>query len=335
MSNNKRTVYLRVDGSKVIGYGHIFRCIALAQMLNTEFNCIFATRIFDSFLKNTISQVGFDIIELQQDESHYSEFLDKLAGDEIVVLDNYFFETSYQIDIKQKGCKLVCIDDIHNKHYTADIVINHSEGINQESYSIEKYTKLLLGYKYTLLRPEFLEASKQEKIISNKKKDVLISLGGTDPEDLIIKIVNTFLKHPIINSISLISKIDCSKFDNPDNKEIKEYWELNASELYNTMLNSDIGFLPASTISVEACACKLPFIGGWFVDNQVNIYRAIINKGLALGIGNINELSVGELYKAISDISIHENATRIASHQSRVIDGNSGARILKAFKQIC
>lgn len=335
MSNNQRTVYFRVDGSKTIGYGHVFRCIALAQMLKAEFKCIFATRIFDSFLNNTISKAGFAIAELSQDESHFIEFLEKLSGDEIVVLDNYFFDTSYQEEIKQKGCKLVCIDDIHDKHYVADIVINHAEGISEKSYSIEDNTKLLLGYKYALLRPEFLKAAKQEKIIFDSKKNVLISLGGTDPEDLIIKIANTFLKHPDINSISLISKIDCSKFDNPENKEIKEYWGLSAEELSDLMLQSDIGFLPASTVSVEACACKLPIIGGWFVDNQINIYSAIINKGLAVGIGNINELTEDELYKAVSDISKQENATTIVSNQSEVIDGNSGARILDAFKQIC
>lgn len=334
MINNQKKIYFRVDGSKTIGYGHVFRCIALAQMLNAEFNCIFATRIFDSFLEDTISQVGFNVVELQQDESHFSEFLNLLSGDEFVVLDNYFFDTSYQTEIKQKGCKLVCIDDIHDKHYVADIVINHAEGINEKSYSIENYTKLLLGYRYALLRPEFLKAAKQQKIISDGKNDVLISLGGTDPEDLIIKITNTFLKHPHINSISLISKIDCSKFDNPENKEIRKYWGLSAEELSGIMLHSDIGFFPASTVSVEACACKLPLIGGWFVDNQVNIYNAILDKGLAVGIGNINELNEDKLYDAIAEITKKENAAQIVSNQSEVIDGSSGTRILETCKKM-
>lgn len=38
-----------------------------------------------------------------QEEAHYDEFLSSLQGDEIVVLDNYFFTTDYQRAIKQKG----------------------------------------------------------------------------------------------------------------------------------------------------------------------------------------------------------------------------------------
>ena len=42
----------------------------------------------------------------------------------IVVLDGYHFDTNYQTKIKQKGCKLVCIDDLHDKHFVADIIIH-------------------------------------------------------------------------------------------------------------------------------------------------------------------------------------------------------------------
>ena len=39
-------------------------------------------------------------------------FLNKLTGDEIVVLDGYQFDSNYQKEIKNKESKLVCIDDV-------------------------------------------------------------------------------------------------------------------------------------------------------------------------------------------------------------------------------
>lgn len=335
MSNNQKKIYLRVDGSSTIGYGHIFRCIALAQMLMSEFHCIFATRIFDVFLKNTILHAGFDIWELQLENNHFEEFITKLNGSEIVVLDNYFFDTNYQKKIKEKGCKLVCIDDIHDKHFVADIVINHAEGICKTAYSSEKYTKLLLGYTYALLRPSFLKAAQQKKTQKKHKKTILVSLGGTDQEELVIKATNTFLRHPEIQSISLISNIDKSKLTNTNNKPINQYWNLSEEELSKIMQASDIGFLPASTISVEACACKMPFIGGWFVSNQINIYNAIIHKGLAIGIGNMHQLCEKELYDAICEITKPQISAKIISNQEKVIDGQSGIRILNECKQLC
>ena len=38
-----------------------------------------------------------------QEETHSADFLSHLQGDEIVVLDNYFFTTDYQRAIKQKA----------------------------------------------------------------------------------------------------------------------------------------------------------------------------------------------------------------------------------------
>ena len=46
---------------------------------------------------------------------HSADFLSHLQGDEIVVLDNYFFTTDYQRAIKQKGCRLGALDDMHDK----------------------------------------------------------------------------------------------------------------------------------------------------------------------------------------------------------------------------
>lgn len=56
--------------------------------------------------------------KIQYDKS----FLSSLNFDDIVVLDNYFFDTDFQKAIKLKGCKLVCIDDIHTRHFYCDIL---------------------------------------------------------------------------------------------------------------------------------------------------------------------------------------------------------------------
>jgi spore coat polysaccharide biosynthesis predicted glycosyltransferase SpsG len=70
---------------------------------------------------------------------------------------------------------LVYIDDIHDKHFVSDVVINHAAGIQKESYSVAPYTCLLLGTNYALLRPEFLNYDKRKEGSS-----LLVCLGGSD-----------------------------------------------------------------------------------------------------------------------------------------------------------
>ncbi|GAO30462.1 UDP-2,4-diacetamido-2,4,6-trideoxy-beta-L-altropyranose hydrolase [Geofilum rubicundum] len=331
----KRKIIFRTDGNGQIGMGHYVRSLALANMLKKDFQCVFATRKPTSYQEREIIQICNTCIILSNDD-HYSQFLNKLVGDEIVVLDNYYFNTDYQQAIKNKGCKLVCIDDMHDRHYVADIVINNAEGLDANAYSKEPYTKLLLGYKFSLLRLPFLEAARQTQITTPKQKlsKVLISLGATNPESIIIKITNQLLAHPAISEVHLITNIDPKSLTNKANKKTAIYWQLNAEEMVDLMKKTDFGFLPASTLSTEAIACRLPFICGWFVNNQKDNYISIEEKSLALGIGDINTVDDKALYSAITSITNPEIANSIFLTQREAIDGCAKERLINEFLQL-
>ena len=183
---NKRKIYFRADASVEIGYGHFIRTLALADMLKDDFDCTFFTQAPTDYQRAEVGKVC-KLEALPSDNSRFDLFLQKLNGTEIVVLDNYFFTTDYQRKIKAKGCKLVCIDDMHDKHYVADAIINHSLGVNISDYSVEPYTKLYLGLDYLLLRKPFLNVlqnNKIHKIKSFENLSVLLSFGGSDKKDL-------------------------------------------------------------------------------------------------------------------------------------------------------
>ena len=126
----KQKIYFRADAGPEIGYGHYIRSLALADMLKQDFDCTMFTQAPTDYQLREIEHVC-PIVALSDTDAKFDEFLDYLHGDEIVVLDNYFFATDYQRQIKAKGCQLVCIDDMHDKHYVANVVINH--GCTDES----------------------------------------------------------------------------------------------------------------------------------------------------------------------------------------------------------
>ena len=55
---------------------------------------------------------------------------------------------------------------------------------------------------------------------------------------------------------------------------------ISAQELANIMTRAKIGILPASSIAIEALACRLPILCGYFVDNQLDIYKALKNSDI-------------------------------------------------------
>jgi spore coat polysaccharide biosynthesis predicted glycosyltransferase SpsG len=195
-------------------------------------------------------------------------------------LDNYFFTTDYQRAVKEKGCKLVCIDDMHDKHYVADIVINH--GIdNPALFSVESYTRLCLGLEWALLRKPFLETSLKNK---NKKhrnviENVVVSFGGVDPHHLTDKIISILLSKPYVWRIDAIVGIEYhTQIENNTSKYVFFHRAISSQDVANIFSNCDLAVLSTSTVCIEALACKVRVAAGYYVENQKEFYH-FLNQG--------------------------------------------------------
>lgn len=326
----KNKIIFRADGEKSIGMGHFIRTLALAEMLKNEFHCIYATQVPTEYQIHEIERVCHEWIKLPGDGKHFNVFLNYLKGDEIVVLDNYYFRTEYQRKIKAIGCKLVCIDDKHDKHYFADIVINHAEGISSLLFSAEKDTRFLLGYKYALLRNEYLQ---DQKIKPKKKYSCLIMMGGSDPHNLTVKMIsslgNLSLRIAVVVGDGYILEKEIIKFGN-----VYLFKGIPSKKVKQLMQESDFGILPASTVAIEACAARLPFICGYFIDNQKDIYYGIKNDELAVCVGDFLELDRVKLISAINLVGNPIISANIRRKQIEKLDKKSKERFLKEFQAL-
>ena len=181
MGNKKPILKIRADGCSEIGLGHVVRCISLSHMLKNDFTIHFFALEIPNSIKIKITQNAWNVTVIEEE----SDFLKRLTEDEIVVLDGYQFDSDYQKEIKNRGSKLVCIDDFQDQYFYADLVINHAPGVIKENYDGEPYTKYLLGPNYALLRPEFLESKSPDKQdFSKGVKKLFVCFGGSDVKNL-------------------------------------------------------------------------------------------------------------------------------------------------------
>ncbi len=284
-----RKIFFRADAGPNIGYGHFIRSLALADMLKDDFDCVFYT----------VEPSDYQIRELRKvcpyislsEETKFEDFLSCLYGSEIVVLDNYFYTTEYQKQIKEKGCKLVCIDDMHDRHYVADVVINHAYGCHKEDYSVEPYTQLCLGLNYALLRKPFLDLNVKTNHYQNR---VLICYGGLDVHNLTCK---TILSLDDVIENYQVEVIVGAAFSAKDellelakkNTNIHVHTALSAEEMSTLMRESQIAFLSASSVLWEAIFCGCKIIYGYYVDNQMDICRNVGNNS-SLGLSYVGDL---------------------------------------------
>ncbi|MCK4791586.1 MAG: UDP-2,4-diacetamido-2,4,6-trideoxy-beta-L-altropyranose hydrolase, partial [Desulfobacteraceae bacterium] len=194
--SNGNTLIIRVDAGTQIGTGHLMRCLALAQAWEDEGGEVtFVTACQTEGLLQRLRGEGFDIHELarpypEPSDWDYTKGILAAYPNVWVVLDGYHFDEVYQQQVKEAGHRLLMIDDMaHLKHYYADIVLNQNLHAEQLHYAREPYTRLLLGTRYVLLRREFLAWRDWKREIPEIAQRVLVTLGGSDPENHTLKVI--------------------------------------------------------------------------------------------------------------------------------------------------
>ena len=319
-----RKIYFRADAGHGIGYGHFVRTLALADMLKDDFDCMFFTSSPSAYQVGEMKKVC--PYKSLHEETKFEDFLTFLTGNEIVVLDNYFYTTEYQRTIKEKGCVLVCIDDMHDKHYVADLIINQGIGYKPEDYSCEKYTKFALGLQYSLLRKPFFDACSRKQSNSTKGLNVLVAFGGSDFLNLTARVVSEIIDKANITEIVAIIGDSYNVSNLINNPKLTYRKNLSASEIVDLFFSVDVAILPASTMMNEALACVTQIIGGYYVDNQEYDYHMFLKEKLILGVGNYTDTL------ALHLISTHID--KLAYRKTLQITSDTPRRFVQLFKSL-
>lgn len=324
-----RKVLFRADGHAKIGLGHVFRSLALAEMLSDAFECHFLIRNPLPILRKQILSICKSIIELPENTNDLEEAAHitqkYLSGNEIVVLDGYHFITDYQQIIKNKGGKIVCIDDIHAYHFVADIVINHAGGLTREKYSAEKYTQFCLGLQYALLRKPFREAARNRIYPDRRENKVFICLGGADPNNDTLEVLEKLEQHANINHCYLVlggaylHRAALEDFLKKSSLKIELLSNLSAEEMVRYMKKCSKAITPPSTVSYEYLSVGGELYLKIIADNQLNINNYFIKEGLAFTFEQFGNINAASVHLALQK-------------QQKLLDGNVEERFLNQFK---
>ena len=335
----KPNVFFRADGNAEIGLGHVIRSLALAHILKEDFECIFLIQDVAEFLKNEILKTCTSIISLNTtlnyaEEAVYISHTFINAGD-ILVLDGYNFKTEYQQTLKNKGIKLVCIDDLYQWHFVADAIINQNPSIKASFYSKENYTKLYIGFDFLLLRKCFIEEIRNSREIV-KVENAFICIGGADPANITEIALRAALKTASFSKINVvtggaykhIASLKMLVTDNPD--IVKHYTNLTADEMLSLIKSSEFAIAPASSISMELLCVGVNLLTGYFVDNQKKFSEYMHNVGLGYSLGNLNEVSESLWIKCIKE-NLYNGTYKT---QKKILEGVDEGKLKFIFKNL-
>jgi spore coat polysaccharide biosynthesis predicted glycosyltransferase SpsG len=269
---NRDPILLRVDASAQKGYERLVRCSVLAAAIQRRRRpCHFLSQLEPNSLAMGIKRAGNDWVAMThpagspEDLAQVMQEVRRLRPAAVVV-DDADVGQEYLDELARAGVLLVSLDHLGTVKLPSHLVINPLLGPSREGFEFADHTQLLLGRRYTLVRPEIRRnraVRSQEPpplAVPNGKVGsgtfrVLLGLGEDDPNGQTMELTKLLLNTPKIGRVDVVVRRE-----HPDLDALQSLAEANPDRL-------EVALEPAEIAArVTRCHFALTAGGGWSLE---------------------------------------------------------------------
>lgn len=287
-------ILIRCDSSNIIGTGHVMRCLNLASYY-TEYKFTFLCRNFKMNISDKIKEHNHNLIlldyEIEPELNNYKSWLGKTLIEErdefinivkngdynAIIIDHYGIDYEIERELVHFCSKLIVINDIFDFTHYCHLFINYNcddlrkvENINLNSNTIYK-----IDAENIIINKKFIE-SKKKDTFNQQIQTITINMGGSDPQNYILKVLNVINDFVLYNKIVVnivIGKSNNNKSSIVDftdkYSDYKLHYDLSYDELIELNLKSDLAIGSLSITAYERLHLNIPQICLKIIDNQL------------------------------------------------------------------
>lgn len=338
---------MRADGSKQIGMGHLYRASLLANMLRQRFS--FETKVI--FRKNDASSrfLSRQRVTAESIEVHLSVDSEIATLNQMIMRDNPVLvvfdlltlenEMGYLASIKHNGIPLIVItDDSRLRELSADLVLNGNPNQIGLDYGPDSI-RYLLGPKYFIMDPNNGQA--MAKRPNGQVKDILLTVGGSDHNDLIFKVLTALEMAPQLYSLrlKLVVSSACGYIDRLFERLKRMGLDvellIDVDGLAPLWTQVDLAVTAAGNTLFERIASRLPGATVCQLQRQMEIADKFTELGVNVNLGYGPELTELELANRITAfISDKNNHAQQYDRAHEIIDGRGLNRLGDAIEKL-
>jgi spore coat polysaccharide biosynthesis predicted glycosyltransferase SpsG len=296
------------EASTKIGYGHLYRSIALAQEfisknLEIDFFCDGKTAI--EIIKKYLPKTNiYQTSELSLIIQEYN----------LLIIDVYKSSWStYEWLTQLSDLKTTSIIDYAFKEYSIPTDFIFQIGFQEYSFKETshqnengKISKVYSGNDFFIFREEFKKARTFE--VRKDAKKILVSMGGSDPYKLTELVSESLVEihKPLIITLILGAEINEKRLSTINSVLSKSEHEIrilqNISNIVKVMENNDLAIINGGNTRFELALIGLPFISISFNDKQNNIAFFLQKHGIGHNLGIYEMLNKETIAKATEEL---------------------------------
>ncbi|MDP2685122.1 MAG: hypothetical protein Q8P20_08885 [bacterium] len=323
---------IRVDASHQLGFGHLFRSIALANELKKKISVQFFCNDYAKTL-NIINDSGFQAIPLPHDDD--SLLINYCSSHQIdfVIFDTLIDYSEEFIKALKEKSRVIFIHTYARGRFFADLAVYPAAHLQEELLKDEKWlvgnTRLLAGPDYVLLNENIFQIKTSKTVNDNVQKVVFLA-GGSDPTNSLLRIHSWVIRNLSYAKVKFQflvgegSSYIMENFTNfkSDNTEFVPF-------SLNELSDADIAVCAFGVSTYELVYLGIPTIKNAHSEFHAQAADRFYTKNqCTLNVGYLSEAKENELMKRILQL-IEKREDRISLTRSclKLIDGKGISRV--------
>ena len=306
-------ILIRCDVSASIGWGHLKRCLSLAQQIKEYDEITFALKEYSDAAKKSIVDYGFCYITIPK-AATYSEEVYRLQriSDKIVV--DLFHQvyiskpnklTAYLQTLDRSNFKIALINGLGAEEYrerNAPMVVANI----QPYWGVEPGAELKSQYRFNGIKASVVDQCYRQvfrlrNCISVKK--ILVTFGGSDLAEITMDVLQAISR---INTELSVRCIVGPSFSKKHLQKLKYYQDTDFAEFYFSPSDlashfewADLAICGSGVTRYEAAAAGLPVIFTAIHEGHDALSQDFTKYGTSYYIGVHSQLSVEDWSAAI------------------------------------
>lgn len=353
-------VAIRADASTALGFGHLARCLALADAVRARSGEVtLVWRQMPIHLGSWIHESGHKWIDLDGGrvfrpgefagpEGPASDpWQDKDASDMVnaltsvdwdwLIVDHYSIDAHWERALRPLVGRVLVIDDMANRPHECDVLLDQSLPDGSQSYAtlVPPACRVLAGPTYALVRDEFLRARAFSRPRDGDVNRVLIFMGGGDTNNFTEVAVRACIDagfgraqvdvavgagHAHVASIQALCAVAGFAV------------HVQTSRMADLMVTADLAIGAAGSSSWERCSVGLPAIAIAVAENQRAVLQCLAARGAAVPLEG--SLDRGVLTDAL--LTARRNPARVRALSEAawsLVDGCGADRVCDVMEQ--
>ena len=246
-----KKIFFIVNYSTAIGYGHLKRCLVMAEYLYKDFEIFFLRS--PNFFKNQFK--NFKLFSINKLDYKM------LSTNDIIVIDiieSVLLKKKYKNVIKKfkKFCNIILIDNNFKKKWNLKYKIFPYLNFNKTS---SRYC----GQNYFIFDKKIINLVKKK---DNKiKSNIVICMGGSDRYNLTYKVANELIASHINCKINLIigplySSPKLQKINEVKKRNSNVEIHKNPKKVYEIIRNNKLAIINSGNLKYECALLGTPFV---------------------------------------------------------------------------